>query len=178
MIFLQVAGMYLSINNPLTSFIKNDEHKTMFLSDKEHYNLLSTLSNEYNGVKIYDIGTYKGLSALALSANPNNLVISYDIGYFIEVDRPVNVEFRIGNFYTDAEMLSSPLIMFDIEPHNGLDERVFIDNLLRVGYKGTVIFDDIHLNDGMQKFWDSVTQEKYDLTTMGHWSGTGKVIFK
>lgn len=159
-------------------FIKNDEHKQLFFSDKEHYRLLSSLTKDYNGVRLYDIGTYRGFSALALSSNPNNLVVSYDIGYFVQIDRPENVEFRVGNFYHDGDMLKSPLIVFDIDPHDGYTERNFLDNLNRIGYKGTVIFDDIHLNDGMQNFWDSVTQEKFDLTNVGHWSGTGMVLFK
>ena len=150
----------------------------MFHKKGEHYDLLSTLSEQYNGVKLYDIGTYKGLSALALSSNQKNLVISYDIGYFVTIKQPTNVEFRIGNFYYDKEMLSSPLIMFDIDPHDGLQEKQFIENLINVGYKGTVIFDDIHLNDGMKDFWNSVIQEKHDYTQYGHWSGTGVVIFK
>ncbi len=163
-------------DNSLDVYLKS--HLELFHNKGEHYDLLSTLSKNYNNVKIYDIGSYRGLSAVALSSNPTNLVISYDIGYYVEVERPENVEFRIGNFYTDVDMLSSPLIVFDIDPHNGQDERTFVDNLIRVGYKGTVIFDDIHLNDGMKQFWESVTQEKVDLTNIGHWSGTGMVIFK
>jgi hypothetical protein len=105
----------------------------MFHKKGEHYDLLSTLSEQYNGVKLYDIGTYKGLSALALSSNQKNLVISYDIGYFVTIKQPTNVEFRIGNFYYDKEMLSSPLIMFDIDPHDGFQEKKFIENLTNVG---------------------------------------------
>ena len=60
----------------------------------------------------------------------------------------------------------------------GKQERVFVDNLMSVGYKGTVLFDDIHLNEGMKQFWSSVTQEKHDYTSYGHWSGTGVVTFK
>ena len=160
----------------LDKYVKT--HTDIFHKKGEHYDLLSTISHNYSGIKIYDIGTYRGLSAVALSSNTDNLVVSYDIGYYIEVDRPNNVEFRIGNFYTDKEMLSSPLIMFDIDPHDGKQERVFVDNLINVGYKGTVIFDDIHLNEGMKQFWSSITQEKHDYTQYGHWSGTGIVIFK
>ena len=160
----------------LDKYVKT--HTNIFHKKGEHYDLLSTISHNYSGIKIYDIGTYRGLSAVALSSNPNNLVISYDIGYYVEVDRPDNVEFRIGNFYTDKEMLSSPLIVFDIDPHDGQQERVFVDNLMSVGYKGTVLFDDIHLNEGMKQFWSSVTQEKHDYTSYGHWSGTGVVTFK
>lgn len=163
-------------DNSLDAYLNS--HKEIFHKKGEHYDLLSTLSHEYSGHKIYDIGTYRGLSAVALSSNPRNLVISYDIGYYVEVDRPKNVEFRIGNFYNDNEMLSSPLIVFDIEPHNGSDERNFVDNLVSVGYKGSVVFDDIHLNEGMEQFWNSITQEKNDLTYLGHWSGTGIVHFK
>jgi hypothetical protein len=168
----------LKPDHTLNKYLNTPEDIKFFHSKGEHYDLLSTLSQEFNGVRIYDIGTYKGTSALALSSNNKNLVVSYDIGYFITVQRPENVEFRIGNFYYDKDMLSSPLIMFDIDPHNGQDERKFVDNLISVDYKGTVIFDDIHLNDGMEKFWQSITQEKYDLTELGHWSGTGMVIFK
>ena len=154
------------------------ERAVGFHTKGEHYDLLSTLSKQYNGVRLYDIGTYQGFSAVALSSNKNNLIISYDIGYYVTIDRPNNVEFRVGNFYHDKDMLSSPLIMFDIDPHDGIQERAFVDNLINVGYKGTVVFDDIHLNDGMKKFWNSITQEKHDYTQYGHWSGTGIVLFK
>ena len=48
---------------------------------KEHYRLLSYISTLYNGVTILDIGTYKGCSALALSFNPSNKVVSFDRGF-------------------------------------------------------------------------------------------------
>ena len=172
--------MKLLLEHDLTrkKFIKNNTDMDFFFKNNEHYMLLSTVSKHYENVKLYDIGSYRGLSALALSSNEKNLVISYDIGYFIEIDRPSNVEFRIGNFYNDRELLSSPLIVFDIDPHNGLDERNFVDYLIQHEYKGTVIFDDIHLNDEMEQFWDSITQEKQDFTQVGHGSGTGIVHFR
>lgn len=156
----------------------NQEEVELFHKKGEHYDLLSTWSHQFNKVKIYDIGTYKGLSAVALSSNQDNLIVSYDIGYYVTVNQPNNVEFRIGSFYHDKEMLNSPLIMFDIDPHDGLQEKLFVQNLTNIGYKGTVIFDDIHLNDEMKDFWNSITQEKHDYTSIGHWSGTGIVIFK
>jgi hypothetical protein len=147
--------------------------------DGEHYKLLAYLSTLLDNETIYDIGSYKGFSAIALSMNPTNQVISYDIGYFLEVARqPENVEWRIGNFYKNKDLLKSPLIMFDIEPHAGKLEKQFYDYLVDNKYKGTVVFDDINLNDGMKEFWNSVTIEKVDVTKYGHWSGTGLVIFK
>jgi hypothetical protein len=169
--------MDLTSDHSLDQYL-GEEELNLFHKTGEHYDLLSTLSHQYKNVKIYDIGTYKGLSAIALSSNSENFIVSYDIGYFIKVKQPSNVEFRIGNFYNDKDMLNSPLIIFDIDPHDGIQERVFVDNLTNVGYKGTVLFDDIHLNEGMKQFWNSITQEKHDYTQQGHWSGTGLVIFK
>ena len=50
-----------------------------------------------------------------------------------------------------------------------------------------ILFDDIHLGPGhmgitsgnsMQQFWDKIdNQYKLDLTSVGHWSGTGLVSF-
>ena len=169
--------MNLEPDYTLDKYLSQEEVE-MFHKSGEHYDLLSTFSKQFNKVKIYDIGTYKGLSAIALSSNQSNLIVSYDIGYYVTVKQPYNVEFRIGSFYHDREMLSSPLIMFDIDPHDGLQEKKFVENLINIGYKGTVIFDDIHLNDGMKDFWNSITQEKHDYTQYGHWSGTGIVLFK
>jgi hypothetical protein len=161
----------------LSSYIKDSNDKDLFYAEKEHYTLLSTVSKEYNNTILYDIGSYKGLSAIALSSNQTNLVISYDIEYLIVVDRPNNVEFRIGNFYNDKELLRSPLIMFDIDPHDGLQEKEFVRYLTSNNYKGAVIFDDIHLKDGMKNFWRYVTQQKQDYTNLGNLSGTGVLHF-
>jgi hypothetical protein len=30
----------------------------------------------------------------------------------------------------------------------------------------------------MKKYWDWIDEEKYDISSIGHWSGTGLVIFK
>ncbi len=144
---------------------------------REHYRLLSHLSNIISKSVIYDIGTYKGLSAIAMGFNTSNNVISYDVSNYVEVKCPNNVEFKIGNFYDDKNLLCSPFIFFDIDPHNGKDEEKFVKYLVKNNYKGVVLFDDIHHNKEMQSFWDGIKQEKVDLTDVGHWSGTGAVMF-
>ena len=37
--------------------------------------------------------------------------------------------------------------------------------------------DDINLNEAMWKFWASIKQTKSEITRIGHWSGTGIVLF-
>ena len=48
-------------------------------SGDQEYRLYSFLSTYFNNITILDIGTYDGRSAIALSHNETNKVISYDI---------------------------------------------------------------------------------------------------
>jgi hypothetical protein len=50
--------------------------------------------------------------------------------------------------------------------------------LISINYKGYLLLDDIHLNFEMERFWGSITKEKYDITNIGHITGTGVVYFK
>jgi hypothetical protein len=155
------------------------EHQYVMLErDNEHYKLLAHLANNLHDATIYDIGTYKGLSAIAMASNPSNCVVSYDIGNFLDCTTPTNVEFKIGDCYLDPGMLESPLISLDVDPHDGEFEKQFISYLVANDYKGIVICDDIHLNPQMQDFWDSVTVKKFDVTEVGHYSGTGMIVFE
>ena len=72
----------------------------------EHYRLLTYLSTCYNNCTIIDLGTDKGCSALALSYNPSNHVISYDIEdrKVQPIDLP-NIEFRVKDATEDRDEL-------------------------------------------------------------------------
>ena len=144
----------------------------------EHYRLLAYLSTCYNHKTIIDLGTDKGCSALALSYNPSNRVISYDIEdrKVHPIDLP-NIEFRIKNAIEDRdELLASPLILLDTA-HDGVFERQVYTMLVEGQYGGLLLLDDIYLNPTMQRFWDRIGLEKIDLTLLGHWSWTGLVRF-
>lgn len=144
----------------------------------EHYRLLAYLSTCYNDTTIIDLGTDKGCSALALSYNPSNRVISYDIEdrKVCPIDLP-NIEFRIGNATEDRdELLASPLILLDTA-HDGVFEQQLYGTLVAGQYDGLLHLDDIYLNPTMQGFWERIGLEKIDLTPLGHWSGTGLVRF-
>ncbi len=166
---------------PLSRFVADPGDLGYFLdtSFKEHYRLLSYLSTFYDGETLFDIGTYKGYSALALSYNANNRVVSYDI-----VDqRKINgsekldrIEFRIGDVLQDPGLLQTPLILLDIG-HDGVSERRIYDYLDNNSYKGILLLDDIHLNPAMVEFWESIQRPKRDITEVGHVTGTGIVFF-
>jgi hypothetical protein len=157
------------------------EYRPYFLDTqfKEHYRLLSYLSTLFNDHLLFDIGTHKGYSALALSYNPYNRVISYDIRDTKALHQPEKldrIEFIIGNVLEDPRLLASPLILLDTF-HDGKFEQLAYAHLKAKGYKGLLITDDIFLNPAMTRFWQSISENKEDVTDLGHWSGTGIVDF-
>ena len=146
-------------------------------SGVEHYRLLAHISSYYNNETILDIGSYKGGSALALSFNKNNTVISIDIENHLELSiNRSNIEFKILNILDHPNLIQkSKLIMLDTA-HDGLFEKELYTYLTESNWNGIIIADDIHLNKPMRKWWKSIENKyKYDITEFGHHSGTGLI---
>ena len=147
-------------------------------SGREHYRLLMYISTLINRGIIFDVGTYRCMSAAALSFSGKNKVISYDIEQNISTNPDIlNVEYKLGDVRNDENLSKSQFIFFDVD-HDGKFEKLFLDHLREIEWKGLMLCDDIYLNDPMKKWWDSISEEKIDLTNVGHWSGTGLIIFK
>jgi hypothetical protein len=144
---------------------------------EEHYRLLCLISTWVDNTVIYELGTYQGASSLCLAYNKTNRVITYDVEYQIEVKTQPNIEYRIGQYQYDKSMLESPIIFIDTT-HDGVFERDCYQYLIHNNYKGLTVWDDIHLNDEMKSFWNTVTHPKIDISKFGHWSGTGAIVFQ
>lgn len=146
----------------------------------EHYRLLMKISTFFKGKTLYDIGTYQGSSALALAHNDANFVLSFDIvlnNIAPKLKKP-NMNLMLGDVLNldMSGLLNSPFVMLDTV-HDGSYENRFYHMLKHNGFKGLLFLDDIYLNDAMRIFWDSITEPKYDLTSVGHFSGNGIVDF-
>ena len=175
---------FLSITNeeldnidlfPYSQKINSLEYQQYFMSKsgQEHYRLLAHISQTNDLVDILDVGTLKGCSALAFSVNSKNKVRSFN------VLNELNSEFIIDNVLNgnyNSVILGSKYIMLDTY-HDGTFEKEFYDYLISINYKGYLLLDDIHLNFEMERFWGLITKEKYDITNIGHSTGTGLVIF-
>ena len=142
----------------------------------EHYRLLSYMSSLINGSTFLDIGTYRGYSAIALSQNQNNKVVSYDIGKFHTQKSGGNVEYRIGNAIEFEHFHGVSVILLDTV-HDGIFEDEFINHLRSIGWSGVLIMDDIHHFPKLNVVYNELTEVKHDITSIGHWSGTGAVLF-
>jgi hypothetical protein len=148
----------------------------------EAFQLLDYITKQFNNITIIDAGTHYGWSAYALSKSTSNRVITYDITdkfdnkYLKDV---ANVEVKIMNINDeDISILhSAEVIYLDIDPHDGAQEKVFTDILLRTEWQGYLLCDDIHINSGMESWWNSITLNKYDLTEIGHLHGTGLITY-
>lgn len=150
------------------------------LPGDEHYKLLSYISYQYKNEILIDIGTYKGCSALALANNESNHVKSFDLYNYRNIkNEPSNIEFIIDdilkNDYIDL-LLSSKFILLDTF-HDGIFENELYSHLINIKWSGMLMLDDIYLNDEMKHFWSLITKTKYDLTNIGHKTGTGIILF-
>jgi hypothetical protein len=144
--------------------------------------LYSYLAEKVNDSLILDIGTRFGGSAIALSSNPTNTVISYDvIPWQTHAQlRKDNILLRIGDFMLDSTVDYSKvsIIMIDVDPHDGIQEPPMLRYLEDVGWSGLLLLDDIGSEwPAIEQMWAALPYEKYDVTDIGHWSGTGLINF-
>ena len=156
---------------------------------REHYRLLAYLSTLYDNSIILDIGTHVGSAALALSYNKSNTIYSFDIidkVTNIKIKEKDNIIFSFDNLFTkegrnkwESIILKSSFIFLDVDPHNGYMEKDFYNYLQFINYQGFVICDDIwYFKEMRDNFWYTIPDKfKYDLTDLGHWSGTGIISF-
>jgi hypothetical protein len=162
--------------------INSLEHKQYFLdkSGSEHYRLLAYISQNNFNINILDVGTLKGCSALAFSINESNKVHSFNIVNHLDLSQyPNNIKFIIDNILNNKYknlILNSHYILLDTD-HDGVFEKQFYEYLIYIKYKGYLLLDDIYLNPAMLNFWHLITQEKYDISSIGHSTGTGVVYF-
>lgn len=176
--------------------INKEEVKTLDISELEsislnkndwlsagqsEYRLYAYLSTFFNESYILDVGTRTGGSALALSHNPTNKVISYDLieqgASGIKKD---NIEFKIQDFREDdtLEWDKVSIIMIDVDPHDGVQEVEMMEFLKDKGWSGIILLDDIGPGwPEVEDMWNAIDEPKLDVTEVGHMSGTGLVNF-
>jgi len=148
----------------LSEWIDDREARNYFLGEigQEHYKFLAYVSTQFNDSVLYDIGTYKGCSALSLSFNDTNTVKSFDIGDFKRLTKEKNnVEWIVGDFLEEdvGNILDSPFIMIDIN-HTGKTERRILDFLLKINWSGILCLMILTSIKRCKTFGKALTKEK------------------
>ncbi|MFO0976290.1 MAG: class I SAM-dependent methyltransferase [Planctomycetaceae bacterium] len=159
----------------------------------EHYRLLAGLIDILQPKLVVEIGTYTGLSALAMAARLKSgaKLVTYDIlpwrtighTHLREEDFATGtIEQRICDladpkvFAEQESLLQQADLIFVDGPKNVTFEEQFLKNLgrSRLPKQPLLVFDDIRLWN-MLHIWRAINRPKLDLTSFGHWSGTGLV---
>lgn len=158
----------------------------------EHYKLLAGIVQVLDAKVIVEIGTGGGLSALALLKfmRRDAKLVTFDLtpwtrmpGTSLRAD-----DFRDGRLAQSHDDVTRPEglakhralletadLMFIDAAKDGVMERRLLDSFERLHLNHPLlVFDDIRLWN-MLAIWRDVQRPKLDLTSFGHWSGTGLV---
>jgi predicted O-methyltransferase YrrM len=157
----------------------------------EHYKLLAGLVQTMQPKCIVEIGTAEGMSVLALKKflPASSKVVTFDIVPWAHYSDSVlrAEDFADGGLtqivadltdinvvHQQAGLLRQADIVFMDAAKDGRMESVFMNNFTTVGLKekALFVFDDIRLIQ-MVPLWRQLVFPKMDLTSFGHWSGTG-----
>jgi len=139
-----------------------DKRYIIMPAGQEHYRLLYWFASHFSYA--LELGTYRGHSALAMAIGGAK-VHSVDIEDHKDVMViPENLEFHIDeNGHSFLNCIPCKLIFLDTY-HDGTYERVVLNHLRDIKWKGILVMDDIHLNDEMKAVWSEITERKEDWT--------------
>jgi len=158
----------------------------------EHYRLLAALVEVLQPQVVVDIGTFRGLSALAMKSRlPEcGLLVTYDIVPWDQVvdtaltpaDFDGRMRQRVCDLSTrpvaqeDLDVLRrAELILVDAAKDWTMEQRLCtVFETVPLRRDAIVVFDDIRML-AMIELWRRISHPKLDLTSFGHWSGTGLV---
>ncbi|MGD9950496.1 MAG: tetratricopeptide repeat protein [Desulfobulbus sp.] len=162
----------------------------------EHYRLLASLVKLLQPRRVVEIGTASGGSALALKKflPKNGKIITYDIVPWNEYpgsglhedDFDQQLEQRVLDLSnpvlaeTQRHDLAQADMVFVDAAKDGQMEFFFCDFFERIeffSHAPLFVFDDIRMPE-MLALWRSIKHPKLDVTSFGHWSGTGLVQWK
>lgn len=158
----------------------------------DHYRLLAGLVRVLRPQRVVELGTALGVSALAMKAElpAQGRVTTFDVvpwrAFEHTVLRDEDFDGSLVQLTDDLSgldvarkherLLREADVLFLDAMKDGVMEHRFWANFHAVGLKpgAIVVFDDIRLWN-MLSFWRNVREPKLDLTSLGHFTGTGLV---
>ena len=159
----------------------------------EHYRLLAGLVRVVQPRLIVEVGTGVGGSTLAMkyALPPEGRLVTFDVLDWRQVAQRglTEEDFADGRLVQHLEDVSQPagwarhralfeeadLIYLDAAKDGALEQRLLAAFEAAAFRKSPlVVFDDIRVWN-MLKVWRGIRRPKLDLTSFGHWTGTGLV---
>lgn len=168
----------------------NGPHKTW---PGQHYRLLAALVDILQPASVVEFGTYGGLSSLAMKTTlpSGSRLATFDVVGWKDIpDNCLRAEdFADGSLVQHIDNLADSAVvekhrdllenadfLFIDGPKDGVTEQKMFAHFTRLNFKRSPIFviDDIH-DYKFLDVWDAIPHAKYDITSFGHWTGTGLV---
>lgn len=182
--------MKIQLNKQIINNVSLDQldqlysgRNTVYQLGEQYHKLYAYISTLFNNIKIADIGTRTGNTAISLSYNTSNIVDSYDIDpkcleWTSKIVSP-RIKFFSENILNTPKILEYNLISLDIDPHSGSNEMALVEYLIDNKWQGTMLMDDIGIEcwPDMNAMWNKIQLPKWDITEYGHGSGTGLIDF-
>jgi predicted O-methyltransferase YrrM len=157
----------------------------------EHYRLLKAITAMRQPGTVVEIGTYTGMGSVALGQGlVDGKIHTFDILPWNSFDTHLSqAEFDSGRlnqvladlsmpetFEQHRSLLESADLIFLDAPKDGVFEYRLCELLATLTPRSArlLIIDDIKFLN-MVGLWRSIASPKLDLTSFGHWSGTGMV---
>lgn len=185
---MQVKDIDLSFLKSRTSLTYPDPNEF----PGEHYRLLASLITLLRPKIVIEIGTERGISCLAMKyALPaGSKIHTFDIKSWTEMNSPVLrqedfddslvqhlVDLTSSENQTKYQQLfeQADFIFMDAAKDGNM-EKIFLSYFGRIDFKNKPILmiDDIH-NWNMLAIWRGIELSKIDVTSFGHFTGTGLV---
>jgi predicted O-methyltransferase YrrM len=142
-----------------------------------YYKALAAYCKSKNPSSVLEIGTCTGISAVCIGKYASKVLtidVSDDNCNFDALKSRSIVFKKIEPEYIyEINFSHYDFIFIDID-HTG-EKEIILHNLLKKNYTGVVFWDDVMLNEGMKKFWNSIDCPK--ITTNWHSSGFGMVEY-
>jgi predicted O-methyltransferase YrrM len=157
----------------------------------EHYRLLQSVVHSCKVTRVVEVGTFTGMSAVQLftagarvdtfdilpwQSFPNSVLTKDDF------DRG-HVRQHLGNlaeedfFRDNLSIIQQADMIFIDGPKDGIFEEILLKKVLSTKLKRGcfLLLDDIYF-DSMVPLWENIVQPHFDLSVIGHASGTGLVF--
>lgn len=192
---LTVGALSRIASTPLTIFEGRPSTEPRWFDTwpGEHYRLLAAMVETLKASTLIEIGTFTGMGTLALlQALPSDgRLVTFDLlpwnsfeqTWLAEKDfadgRVSQVLANIaepGGIAPYRELFETADFIFVDGPKDGVTESRMLDALATLNLKrnAIVFFDDIRVMN-MVDIWRRIARPKFDITSLGHWSGSGLI---
>ena len=192
LIDLMVESIPLAWRSPISAVnSKLPDSKYLNIFPGEHYRIIKAITRVMNPKLVVEVGTYTGMGSIAiLEGLDNGILYTNDIinwnkfeTHLRKKDFHENKIIQIisdfsnaNEFENNIQILNQAEIIFVDAPKDGVFEYKFLSLLTKLDQmdRKLLILDDIRFIN-MIDLWLNIASPKMDVSSFGHWSGTGIV---